>query len=37
MPETEKRKQKIAILGGGVGAMTAAFALTERPGWQDAY
>ena len=30
-------KQKIAILGGGVGAMTAAFELTEQPGWQDNY
>jgi uncharacterized protein with NAD-binding domain and iron-sulfur cluster len=30
-------KQKIAILGGGVGAVTAAFALTEVPGWQDRY
>jgi uncharacterized protein with NAD-binding domain and iron-sulfur cluster len=30
-------KQKVAILGGGVGAMTAAFALTEQPGWQDRY
>ena len=27
--------KKIAILGGGVGAMSAAFALTSRPGWQD--
>jgi uncharacterized protein with NAD-binding domain and iron-sulfur cluster len=26
--------KKIAILGGGVGAMAAAFALTEQPGWQ---
>jgi uncharacterized protein with NAD-binding domain and iron-sulfur cluster len=32
---TTNRKQKIAILGGGVGAMSAAFALTDRPGWQD--
>ncbi|HEY2154726.1 MAG TPA: NAD(P)-binding protein [Isosphaeraceae bacterium] len=30
-------RQKIAILGGGVGAMTAAFALTESPGWKDKY
>jgi uncharacterized protein with NAD-binding domain and iron-sulfur cluster len=29
--------QKIAILGGGVGAMAAAFALTDQPGWQDRY
>jgi uncharacterized protein with NAD-binding domain and iron-sulfur cluster len=34
---TTNRKQKIAILGGGVGAMAAAFALTDQPGWQDHY
>jgi uncharacterized protein with NAD-binding domain and iron-sulfur cluster len=28
-------KKKIAILGGGVGAMTAAFELTQSPNWQD--
>jgi uncharacterized protein with NAD-binding domain and iron-sulfur cluster len=27
--------KKIAILGGGVGAMSAAFGLTSRPGWRD--
>ncbi|RUP26645.1 MAG: hypothetical protein EKK45_15945 [Curvibacter sp.] len=31
------RKQKIAILGGGVGAMTSAFQITSEPGWQDRY
>ncbi|MDI1442608.1 NAD(P)-binding protein [Polyangium sp. 6x1] len=31
------RKKKIAILGGGVGAMTAAFELTSVPGWKDEY
>lgn len=30
-------QQKIAILGGGVGAMAAAFALTEQPGWQQRF
>ena len=30
-------KQKIAILGGGVSSCTAAFALTDQPGWQDRY
>lgn len=30
-------KQKIAVLGGGVGAMTAAFALTSTPDWQSKY
>ncbi|WP_206060380.1 NAD(P)-binding protein [Nitrincola alkalilacustris] len=29
--------QKIAILGGGVAAMTAAFYLTETPDWQSKY
>ena len=29
--------QKIAILGGGVGAMTAAWSLTSVPDWQDRY
>ncbi len=28
-------KRKIAILGGGVGAMTAAYAITSLPNWQD--
>ncbi len=30
-------KQKIAILGGGVGSITAAFELTEQEGWKDKY
>jgi len=30
-------KQKIAILGGGVGSLTNAFELTSQPGWQDRY
>lgn len=30
-------KHKIAILGAGVGAMTAAFEITSQPGWQDRY
>ena len=29
--------QKIAVLGGGAGALTAAFHLTEQPNWQDRY
>lgn len=29
--------KKIAILGGGVSAMTAAFYLTDQPGWQNRY
>ena len=30
-------RTRVAILGGGVGAMSAAFALTESPGWADRY
>lgn len=30
-------KQKIAILGGGVGAMTSAYYLTSQPGWADRF
>lgn len=31
------KKEKIAILGGGVAAITAAMCLTEQEGWQDRY
>jgi uncharacterized protein with NAD-binding domain and iron-sulfur cluster len=37
MGATGPARQKVAILGGGVGAMTAAYALTESPGWKDKY
>ena len=30
-------REKIAILGGGVGSMVAAWELTSVPGWQDRY
>jgi uncharacterized protein with NAD-binding domain and iron-sulfur cluster len=30
-------KKKIVILGSGVGAMTAAVCLTNKPGWQNEY
>lgn len=30
-------KKKIAILGGGVGALTTACYLTDRPGWNEDY
>jgi len=36
MAEKTGRK-RIAILGGGVGAMTAAFELTEDPAWREKY
>jgi len=29
--------QKIAVLGGGMSAMTAVFEITEQPNWQDNY
>ncbi len=35
--ESRRRKRRIVILGGGVGAMTAAYGLTNYPGWQDQY
>src|SRR5688500_14734555 len=34
---TTTTKKKIAILGGGVGAMTTAYELTNEPGWKDRY
>lgn len=34
---TAARPEKIAILGGGPGAMSAAFSLTDQPNWQDRY
>lgn len=36
MPQASERK-KIAILGGGMAALTAAFELTRTPGWQQHY
>jgi uncharacterized protein with NAD-binding domain and iron-sulfur cluster len=30
-------KTRVAVLGGGVGAMSAASALSSRPGWSDRY
>jgi len=30
-------KEKVVILGGGVGAMIAAFEITSQPDWQDRY
>jgi len=33
----ETKKERIAILGGGVGAMSAAFELTSIPNWQERY
>jgi uncharacterized protein with NAD-binding domain and iron-sulfur cluster len=30
-------KQKIAVLGGGVGSLATVYLLTNEPGWQDRY
>jgi uncharacterized protein with NAD-binding domain and iron-sulfur cluster len=30
-------RKRVAVLGGGVGAVVAAFELTQEPGWQDKY
>lgn len=32
-----KARERIAVLGGGVGALSAAFYLTEQAGWSDKY
>ncbi len=32
-----EQRKKIAVLGGGIGSLSAAFHLTETPGWQDRY
>ena len=37
LPGAPPRKRKIAILGGGLGALSTAFWLTEKPRWQDEY
>ncbi|HEY1393405.1 MAG TPA: NAD(P)-binding protein, partial [Methylibium sp.] len=34
---SQVQPQKVAILGGGVGAMTAAYYLSDQPGWQNRY
>ena len=34
---TGNAREKIAVLGGGVGALSAAFYITEQPGWADKY
>ena len=35
--ETPQRKKKIAILGGGMAALSTAFELTDYEGWDDHY
>jgi uncharacterized protein with NAD-binding domain and iron-sulfur cluster len=34
---TARTKQRIAVLGGGIGALSAAFYITEQPGCADKY
>lgn len=31
------KRQKIAVIGGGVGAITATYAITTIPGWESRY
>jgi uncharacterized protein with NAD-binding domain and iron-sulfur cluster len=35
--EKSARPQKVAILGGGMGALATAYNMTNRPGWQDRF
>lgn len=35
--QTARPKKKIAILGGGIGALSTALSLTDPPNWQDDY
>ena len=34
---TARRRKRVAILGGGLGGLAAAFELTNQPGWSDRY
>jgi len=36
-PATNLRRKRVAILGGGLGGLAAAYELTKEPGWQDRY
>ncbi len=33
----QSQRKKVAILGGGAGALSAAFGITQMPNWQDHY
>lgn len=37
MAETTNEKQRIAVLGGGCGSMSAVWALTQLPNWQERF
>ena len=34
---TDKRKKKIAVLGGGTGSLSSIFEITNDPNWKDKY
>lgn len=36
-PAASTQREKIAILGGGIGSLAAAWHLSSTPGWQDRY
>jgi uncharacterized protein with NAD-binding domain and iron-sulfur cluster len=36
-PARRGPRQKVAVLGGGMGALSTVFHLTAQPGWQDRY
>ncbi|MGZ8289061.1 MAG: NAD(P)-binding protein, partial [Telluria sp.] len=36
-PNTGAQRERIAILGGGIGALSAAWHLSSEPGWQERY
>jgi uncharacterized protein with NAD-binding domain and iron-sulfur cluster len=37
MSDVVEPKQRIAVLGGGLGSLSTVMALTDQPGWQDRY
>jgi uncharacterized protein with NAD-binding domain and iron-sulfur cluster len=37
MSDVAEPKQRIAVLGGGLGSLSTVMALTDQPGWQDRY
>jgi uncharacterized protein with NAD-binding domain and iron-sulfur cluster len=37
MANIQPPKKKIAVLGGGIGALATIYGITETPGWQDKY
>ena len=35
--QTKTKRQRIVVLGGGLGGLSAAFYITEQPGWAERY